>query len=403
MTGEPGNIDGENVNGGKSSENSEPSYSSPPEDRDQSSTANVSSTDAVEMQSHENTKEYLERLRKSFGELELKERIKILLDFSRIKIRELNTRHTQLARVFLIFFILDIVLFLTIFETRANIDLKIPDLLSIDVIAPTGSGAISITGETRPIFVFTLGSALLIFFLRFGYLYYQGTRDVINMHSAISTFLPQWDNEPLEFKYIRRGLVQSCKINYIVQTLTVFAFPRKEILSDEGRRIFYEERLPYFDAGPLADPIGYGAHAKHWELLTRACMLAIIFGVAILIAIAQIMVILIASSVFNYVVSWIIFLIFVFFYFVYGRFIFLITRGTGDWKNGFLGKSTYIVLPVAWILIILSFSSNFMLLINIKEVSDIPVLSQKVSKSEIIDNSPPTFLYLNLLLRDGAI
>ncbi len=328
------------------------------------------------------------------------EKVKTLLEFCRVKVPELNARHAQLARVFLIFFVLDVALFLTIFETKAGVSLNLPDSFELNVSTSTAGAAVSAAGGLRPLLVFGLATFLLIYFLRFGYLYYQGTRDVINMHSAIGSFLPPAEDEPLEYKYIRRGLAQSCKINYIVQTLTVFAFPRREQLTDEGKKIHEDERLPFFEVGPLADPTGYGPNSAGWEILTKIFMYVIIFSVAVLIAIAQIMIIVVMSSVLNYLLLWAIFVSFVSFYIIYGFFITKLTRGTGDFaKLKFPGLSKYLVMPMAWILIATSLISNIFLLINNSDVSNIPVLTEKVSRKEITDNSWVTGAYLQFLLK----
>src|SRR6266566_1661603 len=196
--------------------------------------------------------------------------IKTVLEFMRIKAPELNIQQNQLARIFFYFFVSSALLFLLIFDGIGAEAFNLFESLSL--------GTLGSINNPRAYVILGATFAIFFFFSRFGYLYYQATKDVELVHNVIGQLLPYEKIKGLYLLDLRDSLMQQCKSNYMVQSLIVFLYPE-----DNSGKIS-------FDDGPLGG-------SKRWRVrVIKALMISIVVIVGYVIAVAQIMMLIVFFS-----------------------------------------------------------------------------------------------------------
>ncbi|MDP3077506.1 hypothetical protein [Bradyrhizobium sp.] len=209
--------------------------------------------------------------------LELKE----FLELMRVKVPEMHSLQVQLVRIILPFLVLSIVYFVMIYDGIQPAPL--------DALAGAHS-AISVrifdNAVSLPRTWVLLAAILLLFFyfMRFGYLYYQGTKDIVSIQNIIDSVARSNPDAPPDSHHndVREALMQFCKSNYIVQSVVVFLYPASHTVGGPlGFRSMLDLRRLKIDNGPLAGMSGTRIAS------IRALMLAMIFLFVWFIAVTQ--------------------------------------------------------------------------------------------------------------------
>ena len=283
--------------------------------------------------------------------------LKTLLEYMRVKAPELNIRQTQLARIIFLFVILDILLFLIVFDGIGS--------LSVNLAPTTVIQQVFLVNNPRLYMILGVTIAIFFLFMRFGYLYYQGTKDIVSAHNVIGKVLPYDEIKETFLVDLREGLMQTCKSNYIVQTIVVFLYPLTGGGFDGIK----------FEDGPLGgSPI--------WRVrVIKALMISIVFSVGWFIAMSQLMMLVVFLSFMHWSAAAFLLGTFVCYYGFYFEYVFraAIKLGLDAWMWGLTFISSGIIL--------LSFLSNLLLIINSDKAPE--VFNCRVTYKKIEEISPP--------------
>jgi hypothetical protein len=291
--------------------------------------------------------------------------LKILLEFMRVKAPELNIRQSQLARIIFIFFILNIFLFLMITDGIGSVSLRLKNPVSITELI--------YISEPR-VFV-VLGTTLVIFFyfVRFGYLYLQSVKEVASTHNVIDGILPFGDEKTAD---LREALMQTCRSNYIVQTIVVFLYTPKT-------------DTPYkFIDGPLS-----GSTTRR-GMFIKFIMILTTIAVEWIIAVSQFMMIVVFLAFTKWIFSILLFFAFSLYYGFYFEYIM-----RAAWR---LRGELWIVsiTGVAALLIVISSVVNLVLLSNYEKSPNVFLCRMTLEK--ISEISPPATFFVSFLFKDRA-
>ena len=282
----------------------------------------------------------------------------------RIKAPELNVRQNQLARIIFIFFVLNILLFLVITDGIGAVSLQLKDPLSVtDII---------LIKEPR-IFVI-LGTTIVVFFYfaRFGHLYLQSVKEVANTHGVIDAILPHGRYNTAE---IREALLQTCRSNYIVQTLVVFLF--KDTVNDDNE----------FTLGPLS------GSSRARGMFIKCVMILTSIAVEWIIVISQFIIIVVFLAVVNWFFSLLLFLAFVLYYGFYFEYV------VKNWLKVREAWALSLTI-VTGVLIGISVTANALVLVNYDKSPN--VFSCRMSYEKIYEISPPAAIAVSFLFKDRA-
>ena len=303
--------------------------------------------------------------------------IKTLLEFMRIKAPELNIRQNQLARIIFLFFVLSIFLFLTITDGIGSVSLRLKDPVSISDLI--------IISEPRVFIV--LGATVIVFFyfVRFGYLYLQSVKEVASTHNVIDAALPygQDKQDIREAKQglheakqdLREALTQTCRSNYIVQSIVVFLYSPKAVNHNEY----------LITEGPLSGSSAWrGMFIKFVMILTT-------IAVEWVIAVSQFLMLV----VFLAFTKWFFSLLLVFAFFLYYLFYFeYVVRKARELKEGWITT----VAGVGALLIVISMTANLWVLTSYEYSPN--VFTCRMSIDKIREISPPAALLVAFLFKE---
>jgi len=294
--------------------------------------------------------------------------LKTLLEFMRIKAPELNIRQNQLARIIFIFFILNIFLFLVITDGIGSVALRLKDPVSI-------SDLIYIS-EPR-VFV-VLGTTLVVFFyfVRFGYLYLQSVKEVASTHNVIDTMLPFYALD-VTTKDIREALTQTCRSNYIVQTIVVFLYTPTAV-DNESK----------FIEGPLS-----GSSARR-GIFIKLVMILTTMAVGWIIAVSQFMMIVVLLAFAKWGFS-----LFLFFAFslYYGFYLEYIVRKALELRESLEPWITFVGVVAVFIIVVSLVVNGFAIWNNDKSPN---VFACRMNIQKIAEISPPAAFFVSFLFKE---
>ena len=287
--------------------------------------------------------------------------LKTLLEFMRIKAPELNIRQNQLARIIFVFVTLNTLLFLIIFDgigsVSLNLKAEVQQLLFVE--------------NPRPYIILGATVAIFFLFMRFGYLYYQGTKDIVSVHNVIGKILPFESSKGSYLLDLREGLMQQCKSNYIIQTIVVFLYPADNKAAE----------LPFEDG-----PLGGSPAWRVW--IVKSLMIAITISVGWLIAISQFMMLVVFMSFTPLYISLMVLVTFICYYGFYLEYVIRFAWKLRDW---FLSCLAMLTSALAfW-----SFLANATLLLNYQRAA--PVFECRMTWVKVGEISSPAKLFLSFL------
>jgi hypothetical protein len=287
-----------------------------------------------------------------------------LLEFMRIKAPELNIRQNQLARIIFIFFILNIFLFLVITDGIGSVSLRLKNPVNITELI--------YISEPR-VFV-VLGTTLVVFFyfVRFGYLYLQSVKEVASAHNVIDAILPYGKYPTSD---IRESLMQTCRSNYIVQTIVVFLYTPK---MSNNKYMFTE--------GPL------GGSTSRRGMFIKTIMILTTIAVEWIIAVSQFLMIVVFLAFAKWVFAA---LLFVAFSLYYGFYFEYVIRNAIRLKEGWIWAITVVAIA----LIGISSSANlYVLLVNYDRSPN--VFACRMTFEKISEISPPAATFVSFLFKE---
>jgi len=297
-------------------------------------------------------------------ELRMTEGLKVLFEFMRIKSPEINIRQNQLARIIFIFFLLNIFLFLVITTGIGSLSIRLKD--------PVNVSDLIYIHEPRVFIV--LGATLVVFFyfVRFGYLFLQTLKEVASTQNVIDRVLPHGNYPTLD---IREALMQTCRSNYIVQTLVVFLYPDRE-----------NERKE-FVAGPLS------GSTRRRGMFIKFVMILTTIAVEWIIAVSQFMMIVVFLAFTKWIFS--LFLFFAFFLY-YGFYFEYALRAAIrlKWESWITS-----ITAVAGVLILYSLSANAYLVFYGYQTSP-DVFTCRMTLAKIREISPPVGVIVSFLFKE---
>ena len=281
-----------------------------------------------------------------------------LLEFMRIKAPEVNIRQNQLARVFFIFFILNIFLFLIITDGIGSASLRLSNPVNVT----------DLVYLSEPRVFIILGTMLVVFFyfVRFGYLYLQSVKEVVSIHNQIDRVLPFGNPETED---MREALMQTCRSNYIIQTIVVFLYaktnkpksaPQSEQAEDGKAATKSEDEERVIIEGPLS---GSG---RVRSIFIKVIMILTTIIVEWIIAVSQFMMIVVLLSFTDQIFGLALFCAFFLYYYFYIEYVIrnALKQNAGCSLRKLNNSGVAILSVVGLVLIIISSLANLAVIWN---------------------------------------
>jgi len=214
---------------------------------------------------------------------------------------------------------------------------------------------------------------VFFYFVRFGYLYLQTVKEVASTHDIIDTVLP-YNAEP---NPLREALTQTCRSNYIVQTIVVFLYAPKVVNHAEFLTI----------EGPLS---GSGP----WRsMFIKFIMILTTIAVEWVIAVSQFLMLTVVLSLTNWFIASLLVVAFFLYYLFYFEYV--------GWKAWKLREKWITSLSViGFVLIAFSMSANVCVIWNYEYAPN--VFYCRMSSEKIREISPPAAALVSFLFSERA-